>query len=291
MQEIEVASTQVNALGIFAGSHGQQKMLAVANEFKAICEQKSKKGKAWVVPIGPGRHVTIEGWQYLGQRVGICGRTAETSEIRNPTTGEFEGYRAVAEIQRLDTGEIVGRAEQCCFADESLKKKDGSTYKRWLDDAGQISRHAIMGMAQTRAQSRALASVIRFLAELAGLDGTPAEEMEGVQVHESRPPISQPQRKSEVKHQREPGDLEFDGEIPPGEEGVPSITGIPERFAEKPTKKGGKRYGICINTVWINTFDSKLNDFAKDAAARKQPVIVYYTEGQYGKDATDIKNA
>jgi len=187
-----------DALGAFAGNEGQKRMVALADEFKAVCAEREKSGlKKWIVRMGPGLHPVIEAWQYIGQRAGVIARTVETRAIHNPVTGDFEGYSATAEVQRLDTGDIIGRAEQVCFADEILKRKDtGEIYRRWNDEEGKPSKHAIMGMAQTRAQSRALASVLRFLMEIAGIDGTPAEEMEGVTRDAPREAKAAPKRKT-----------------------------------------------------------------------------------------------
>lgn len=181
-------------LSIFQTSDGQRRMISLADEFRSMCAEKERQGKKWLVAIGPGRHATIEAWQYIGQRVGVCARTVETKELRNPMTGEFEGVLAISDVQRLDTGEVIGRAEQVCYADEVLQRKDGSTYRRWDGPDGRPVRHSIIGMAQTRAQSRALASVLRFLLEMAGVEGTPAEEMDGIRKAEAQ--IAKPQAKA-----------------------------------------------------------------------------------------------
>ena len=56
-------------------------------------------------------------------------------------------------------------AESMCSRDEG----------HWKDS----DEYAIRSMAQTRATSRALASVLRLVVSLAGFSGTPAEEMGG----------------------------------------------------------------------------------------------------------------
>jgi hypothetical protein len=52
--------------------------------------------------------------------------------------------------------------------------------------------YAIRSMAQTRATSKALGSVLRFIVTLAGYDGTPAEEMHDVPTT----PVSQQKRQT-----------------------------------------------------------------------------------------------
>ncbi len=185
------------ALIAFSSGEGQARMIALANEFKAMCEERSKrKEKPWVVPIGPSKHLLIEAWQYIGQRAGLIARTSGSRDVRNPVTGDFEGVHAVAEAIHLATGEVVGRAEQGCYLNELIERKDAPPYQRWTQADGSPNRHAMLGMAQTRAQSRVLASVLRFIAEIAGASGTPAEEMDGVRPEKpAKPPIKPPQAK------------------------------------------------------------------------------------------------
>ena len=58
---------------------------------------------------------------------------------------------------------MIGAAESGCYRDEN----------RWRN----AERHALKSMAQTRATSKALGQVLRWIPELAGYSGTPAEEM------------------------------------------------------------------------------------------------------------------
>mgnify|MGYP001561091359 FL=1 len=263
----DVVPYRAQPLSTFSGLEGQSKMIELADEFRAICAEREKSGKKWLVPIGPSKHATIEAWQYLGQRAGIIGRTAETREIRNPATGEYEGALAVAEAYRLDTGEIVGRAEQVCYADEVLQRKDGLIYRRWDGPDGRPQRHAVLGMAQTRAQSRVLASVLRFLAEMAGLEGTPAEEMDGVRdgkAEDERAPVQPPARKS----------------VPPDAAADSAVEGLVEDVSEKTgRKKDGQswtRYGIKINGMWYGTFDKKIADYAREAKNMGEAIRLTY---------------
>lgn len=165
----------------FQGRSGTLRMIALADEFQRMCVETEKRGRAWLVRMGPGRHARIEAWQYLGQRAGVTARVTETRDVRHPLTGDYEGVTAVAEAIIMATGQAITRAECDCYADEVQKRRDGKgVHQRWLDPAGKPNRQAIKGMAQTRACSRALAGALRFIMELAGVEGTPAEEMDGV---------------------------------------------------------------------------------------------------------------
>lgn len=253
----EIATYQpAGAVGSFASSEGQRRMIALADEFRAICVEREKSGRKWLIPIGPSRHAIIEAWQYLGQRAGICARTAETRDVRHPVTGEFEGVLAVAEAQRMDTGETIGRAEQVCYADEVLQRKDGSVYRRWDGPDGRPQRHAILGMAQTRAQSRVLASVLRFLAEMAGIEGTPAEEMDGVRP-EAPAPVPQPARKSAPPPSPPPLTPSTPPTPPMATGNV--VAGTIEEVSEKSGKGGRGPWTLTsarLGKEWYGTFDT-----------------------------------
>lgn len=106
--------------------------------------------------ISGKKHVTIEGWQALGQLLGLTCLIIETERIDG-------GWMATAEVRRTTDGMAVGRATAICTSEERLWAK--------RDDNHRLS------MAQTRAQSKALRSVAGVVTVLAGLEATPAEEM------------------------------------------------------------------------------------------------------------------
>lgn len=101
------------------------------------------------------QHVNVEGWLVLGAMLGVTPVCEWTHKLE-------DGWEARVEARTLD-GRVVGAAEAECLRTESTWKS--------RDD------YALRSMAQTRATSKALASVLRFVATLAGVEGTPAEEM------------------------------------------------------------------------------------------------------------------
>jgi hypothetical protein len=105
--------------------------------------------------IGDKDHVQIEGWQTLGSMLGVTAVGVWTRKMDN-------GWEAKVDARTLD-GRTIGSAEAMCL----------STEDNWKDS----DEFAIRSMAQTRAASKALASVLRFVVTLAGFSGTPAEEM------------------------------------------------------------------------------------------------------------------
>lgn len=105
-------------------------------------------------------YLNVEAWQTLGQQVGVTPVVTETKRLTNP-----DGWEARCEARTLD-GRTIGAADSMCLRSE----------ERWKDSED----FELRSMAQTRAMSRALASVLRFIPTLAGFSGTPAEEMSGV---------------------------------------------------------------------------------------------------------------
>lgn len=108
-----------------------------------------------VVKIQGREHLTVEAWQTLGAMVGVTPVCIWTKKLEN-------GWEARVEARTTD-GRVIGAAEAECLTDEGRWKS--------ADD------FAVRSMAQTRATSKALASVLRFVATLGGAAGTPAEEM------------------------------------------------------------------------------------------------------------------
>lgn len=119
------------------------------------------RGAGMVVNVSGKDYLTVEAWQTLGQQVGVTGVIVATRKLSEPD----EGWEARCEARTLD-GRVIGAADSMCLRSED----------RWED--GQ--EFELRSMAQTRAMSRALASVLRFIPTLAGMGGTPAEEMDRV---------------------------------------------------------------------------------------------------------------
>jgi recombination protein RecT len=76
-----------------------------------------------------------------------------------------------------------------------------------------------------------------------------------------------------------------------GESDGETIEGALVHLNEKPTKTGGKKYGICIETdagnkVWVNTFDSARADMADNMKGER--VCVEAKRGRYGLDLTGL---
>jgi len=118
------------------------------------------------------RHVLYEGWATLGALVGVFPVTVWTKETDN-------GYLARVEARTI-SGDVVGAAEAECTRDEESGGK-----RRWAT----APPYALRSMAQTRAGSKALRMPLGFIMQLAGFEGTPAEEMDGVQPRGGQPVV------------------------------------------------------------------------------------------------------
>ena len=127
-----------------------QRATEVANALKPVLTERGMLSN-----ISGKEHVRIEGWQTLGAMLGVTPVVEWTRPLD-------DGWEARAAAQTLD-GRIIGAGEGECRRSES----------RWA----KADDYAVRSMAQTRAQSKALASVLRFVVTLAGYSGTPAEEM------------------------------------------------------------------------------------------------------------------
>ena len=110
--------------------------------------------------IGGKDYLEYGGWQILGRFFGSTAAVESTKRLLNDK-GEFWGYEARAQV--LQHGNIISSAEAVCL----------NTERNWKTR----DEFALKSMAQTRACSKALRNAYGWVAELAGLASTPAEEM------------------------------------------------------------------------------------------------------------------
>jgi hypothetical protein len=164
----ELITTHPDALTEFGSQEfGLERAKGIADILAAIIREKGL-----AVRIGQGEHLRV--------------KTEWTHEVRNPQSGELEGYVARVQVVQIATENVIGAAEAGCFYDEKMRGGP-----RWTD------RHAVLSMAQTRATSKALGQILRWLPVLAGFSGTPAEEMPhpAAEKPKAQKPIPEPRRK------------------------------------------------------------------------------------------------
>lgn len=143
------------------------------------------------------RYLEYHHWMTIGKFYHVTIRTldAQPCEIDG-----VKGFHAKAEVIDEKTGIIVGGAEAYCFRDES----------NWAKKP----LFQLASMAQTRAASKALANKFRFVAIVAGYEGTPSEEM----THEPIKQVSMPKAKEVASGAAPPVGAGRDGEETKGAE-------------------------------------------------------------------------
>jgi hypothetical protein len=185
----ELVTTAPDALTEFGSQEfGLARAKQIADTLGAIIEEKQLYAN-----IQGRRHLLVEAWCAAASMVGVAPKTEWTKEIRNPQSGDLEGYVARVQVVQIATGHIIGAAEAGCFFDEKMRGGP-----RWSD------RHAVLSMSQTRATSKSLGQILRWLPVLAGFSGTPAEEMPPAMAEppKAQRPVPEPRRKKATTAQK-----------------------------------------------------------------------------------------
>ena len=151
--------------------------VSVANELRKVVQDKK-----WSQKYGSREHLTIEALQFVGRFFEVAVRVTSTEYVQ---FGPDHGFRAVAEAVHATTGKALSRAEAVCMTDEqqwSVRPKyewvgTWPDKKRKLVGEEKVTHQERMGMAQTRACSRALSNLFRSVVAMGGYAGTPAEGM------------------------------------------------------------------------------------------------------------------
>ncbi len=150
----------------------------VANALKGVVASRGL-----IASIKGKEHPKVEAWQLLGSMLGV--HPVPVGEPRalpwpDPVPAALKSFcdrgltfGFVASYTATKGGEIVGGGQARCVRTESTWKD--------RDD------FALASMAQTRAISKTLSGPLRFVMELAGYSGTPAEEMPREQPQQAAP--------------------------------------------------------------------------------------------------------
>jgi hypothetical protein len=129
-------------------------------EFAVVLRKVIEEQKLFTVIQGK-KYPHVEAWQFCGMSFGVV---AVVKNIENVSDENNLKFRCEVELKRLDNGEFVGSGISICSNKESSKK--------YFDE------YALMGMAQTRAISRAYRNTFGFILKLSGYEATPVEEAE-----------------------------------------------------------------------------------------------------------------
>jgi hypothetical protein len=167
-------------IAIFGGEPEEviARAVKVADALKAVIQ-----AKGLVKKIQGREFIEVAGWQTLATLCGVTTFCEWTKEVEG-------GWEARVVVRR--NGFDIGAAEAECTRSE----------KTWASRDG----YALRSMCQTRATSKALRSVLGFLAVLAGYEDTPASEVPDGGLQNARP--SQPARAAQPPPQESDAQVE-----------------------------------------------------------------------------------
>ncbi len=178
----------------------------IANALADLIEEK----KLYTTIQGKN-HVHVEGWTTLGALLKVFPILDWSHRLPRDDDEIIYESRVIAQTLQ---GEVVGVGEAICSDKEVLRRRDGSSFKRWTDE------HAVKSMSITRATSKALRIPLGWIMTLAGYSGTPFEEMPGgmntskkggrSSITPSAPPSPEPPAptKKTAKKQTKPAEAE-----------------------------------------------------------------------------------
>src|SRR5205085_12340926 len=156
--------------------------MKAANALMKAVNHKPKK-----VMIRGEQYLEYGDWQTLARFFGATAAIEWTKPIHDEAK-ELVGYEARATV--LHNGLMISSAEAMCMRVE----------RNWRDR----DEFMLRSMAQTRAAAKALRNAYGWVAELAGMKSTPAEEMDGV-----REPVRYEVKRTIVPDDDEAGSKQF----------------------------------------------------------------------------------
>lgn len=134
-----------------------EKKMEFAKKAAKILMETIDKTNA-IIEIQGNKYLKFEGWQMLASFFGLSVGIDFIALLDDQS-----GYKAKAVVYTRD-GTIIGSAWGICSRKEPGKENFSFT--------------KLLGMAQTRAASRALKQILGWIAPLGGFKETPAEEVE-----------------------------------------------------------------------------------------------------------------
>lgn len=159
----------VQAVTLFGTDEPREVVLRAKAHADALADVIKERGLC--TTIQGKAYVHVEAWALLGSQLGVFAVCEDVQPVE--LEGVF-GFKATVKAVTRH-GEIVGRAVAYCMRDEPTWSdnpisKSGRKLER-------RTAHALAGMAETRATSRALRKPLGFIVQLAGYQATGAEEM------------------------------------------------------------------------------------------------------------------
>lgn len=156
---VEVVNTKTGELMVERAQTPEELLLTARDAAQAL-ERVIKLNEKPPMIFNGKRYLEFHHWQTIGKFYHNAVRTFDAQPVE---IGGVAGFKARAEVFDEKTGLVVGGAEAFCLRDEP-NWKTKPTFQ-------------LASMAQTRAASKALANKFRYVAVVAGYEGTPQEEM------------------------------------------------------------------------------------------------------------------
>jgi len=148
-----------------------QEAALAAKALRDLVESKPKK-----VVFNGKTFLQFEDWLTVARFYGITVASRATNYVER---GRVQGYECHAEAILVSTGQVIGAGQAECLDDE--KNWNMRPVYRDGQRVGEekVPLFQLRSMAQTRAQAKALRSILAWVVVLAGYAPTPAEEMDG----------------------------------------------------------------------------------------------------------------
>ena len=147
-----------------------QEAALAAKALRDLVEAKPKK-----VVLNGKTFLQFEDWLTVARFYGITVASRVTNYVER---GRVVGYECHAEAILVSTGQVIGAGQAECLDDE--KNWNMRAVYRDGQRVGEekVPLFQLRSMAQTRAQAKALRSILSWVVVLAGYAPTPAEEMD-----------------------------------------------------------------------------------------------------------------
>jgi hypothetical protein len=163
----------------FGGFQSPEQFMKRAQEVATEFQKHARRLQLYK-RIGESEHLLLEGWQMLGAMYRVTASITCTNHVQY---GDAQGWEATAEAIFVPTGMKISSADAMCMDDED---KWGMVSKyEYIDNkktkVGDVAKpmQQLRSMAQTRAESKVLSNLLKWVARMAGFSATPAEEMAG----------------------------------------------------------------------------------------------------------------
>lgn len=183
----------------------KQELIPVSSVERAVATniQQAKQLKKYIIDNKKGlvkngkRYIEFTEWQTLANPYEVTVHTEVMGEV---VIHGDKGMKAFGRAIHIPTGNEVGYAEAMAFRSEP-----GKHNQSW---------NQIGSLAQTRAGAKALKNAMGWIVELAGIESTPAEEMEGINETQKEKTKKEKKKKDTKQKRKKMVNVETEQEDP-----------------------------------------------------------------------------